>query len=179
MKMKQSPWCGLLPLPIIGQPGIFWLIPSLARKTHNSTVSWRLIGWHHAMNTRACFCSNIKNKTHFRLDSNQHLRIISSAFCHWTTCPRRTQSRLLLVSFYGAGWGSRTLISTSAKSHINRYVKPAISSIACWLLRTYLLLQQGILNHCCWSTERISKPYLQLWSQNQDLNLNLQNSVLR
>ena len=29
-----------------------------------------------------------------------------------------------------------------------------------------------------WSTERISKPYLQLWSQNQDLNLNLQNSVL-
>ena len=49
-----------------------------------------------------------KIKTHFRLDSNQHLRIISSAFYHWTTCPRRTQSRLQLVSFYGAGYRSRT-----------------------------------------------------------------------
>ena len=80
--------CGLLPHPIAGQPGIFRLIPSLARKTHHSTVSWRQVGWHPAMNTRACFCSNIKkNKTHFRLDSNQHLRITSSAFYHWTTCP--------------------------------------------------------------------------------------------
>ena len=78
---------GLLPHPITGQPGIFRLIPSLARKTHHSTVSWKLVGWHPAMNTRACFCSNIKkNTTHFRLDSNQHLRITSSAFYHWTTC---------------------------------------------------------------------------------------------
>ena len=46
-------------------------------------------------------------------------------------------------------------------------------------VQNMLLLQQGILNHCYWTTERISKPYLQLWSQNQDLNLNLQNSVLR
>ena len=100
---------GLLPHPIAGQPGIFRLIPSLARKTHHSTVSWRPVGWHPAMNTRACFCSNIKKiKTHFRLDSNQHLRIISSAFYHWTTCPWRTQSRLQLVSFYGAGYRSRT-----------------------------------------------------------------------
>ena len=55
---------GLLPLPIAGQPGIFRLIPSLARKTHHSTVSWRQVGWHPAMNTRACFCSNIEKTRH-------------------------------------------------------------------------------------------------------------------
>ena len=62
--MKQSPRYGLLPHPIAGQPGIFRLIPSLARKTHHSTVSWKLVGWHPAMNTRACFCSNIKKTRH-------------------------------------------------------------------------------------------------------------------
>ena len=55
---------GLLPHPIAGQPGIFRLIPSLARKTHHSTVSWRQVGWHPAMDTRACFCSNIKKSRH-------------------------------------------------------------------------------------------------------------------
>ena len=45
--------------------------------------------------------------------------------------------------FCGAGWESRTLISTSAKSHISRYVKPAISSKHSWLLRTC----------CCYNKE--------------------------
>ena len=103
LKMKQGYRCGLLPHPIAGQPGIFQLIPSLARKTHHSTVSWRQVGWHPAMNTRACFCSNIKKiKTHFRLDSNQHLRIISSAFCHLNYIFKVKTTCLLLVSFYGA-----------------------------------------------------------------------------
>ena len=152
--MKQSPRCGLLPLPIIGQPDIFRLIPSLAR---DSTPPAQLAhgarsdGTLH-LYTRACFCSNIKKQDTFLS------RIRTDIFtCHCDVLPlnymsRWTQFRLLLVSFYGAGWESRTLISTSAKSHISRYVKPAISSIARWLLRTYLLLQQGILNHCCWST---------------------------
>ena len=64
MKWNRVTDCGLLPLPITGQPGIFRLIPSLARKTHHSTVSWRLVGWHPAMDTRACFCSNIEKSRH-------------------------------------------------------------------------------------------------------------------
>ena len=68
--------------------------------------------------------------------------------CHCDVLPlnymsRWTQFRLLLVSFYGAGWGSRTLISTSAKLRISRYVKPAISSKHRWLLRTC----------CCYNKE--------------------------
>ena len=62
--MKQGYRCGLLPHPIAGQPGIFRLIPSLARKTHHSTVSCGLVGWHPAMDTRACFCSNIEKSRH-------------------------------------------------------------------------------------------------------------------
>ena len=84
-----------------------------------------------------------KIKTHFRLDSNQHLRIISSAFYHLTTCPWRTQSRLQLVSFYGAGYRSRTGDFSMARRRVaatpNPH-KPTRLAKHSWLLRTCMLI---------------------------------------
>ena len=161
--MKQGYRCGLLPHPIAGQPGIFRLIPSLARKTHHSTVSWKLVGWHPAMNTRACFCSNIKKSRHI-LDWTR--TSISELAVRHSTIELHLQSEdnLFAVNVFlwsGIPESHRWLLHGKETSCC--YTKPAISSIARWLLRTYLLLQQGILNHCCWSTRpdsnRQNKPH--------------------
>ena len=92
-----------------------------------------------------------KIKTHFRLDSNQHLRIISSAFYHWTTSSKRRQLVLMLMSFMERDTGVAPVTSPwqgdELLLHQTRNKQQAPLTV-----KNMLLLQQGILNHCCWST---------------------------
>ena len=131
-------------------------------ETHHSTVSWRPVGWHPAMDTRACFCSNIEKSRHI-LDWIR--TSISELSVRHSTIELHLQSEdnLFAVSVFlwsGIPESHRWLLHGKETSCC--YTKPAISSIARWLLRTYLLLQQGILNHCCWSTHRILPPGIRL-----------------
>ena len=134
---------GLLPHPIAGQPGIFRLIPSLARKTHHSTVSWRPVGWHPAMDTRACFCSNIEKSRHI-LDWTR--TSISELSVRHSTIELHLQSEdnLFAVSVFlwsGIPESHRWLLHGKETSCC--YTKPAISSKHSWLFRTC----------CCYNKE--------------------------
>lgn len=81
---KQSPRCGLLPLPMSGQANVFYLTPSLAR---DSTPQRNMLMEHGRV--ALCTCTRelasvrtfVKRQDAYcRLDSNQYLLIISETF---------------------------------------------------------------------------------------------------
>ena len=143
--MKQSPRYGLLPHPIAGQPGIFRLIPSLARDTSPPAQlahGTRSDGTLH-LYTRACFCSNIKKTRHI-LDwtrtSISELSVRHSAI----KLHLQNEDNLFAVNVFlwsGIPESHRWLLHGKETSCC--YTKPAISSKHSWLFRTC----------CCYNKE--------------------------